>query len=351
VGYELPDEPVTFEVTEANVEKTVQLELTEAAVQPPPQPDPDPDPDPAPDPGPSLEPDDIERRAGSDRYGTAAEAVLATFDDAETVYLATGEVFADALAVGPVAAGADAPLLLVRSDGPVPTATVEAIEQLGAEELVIAGGAAAVSDRVVEDLAELGDVRRIAGADRIETAAALATSAFDDADEALVATARDFADALAGGALAGQQDVPLLLVEPDRLPAATAQTLATLGVDNVTVLGGASAVDDRVVAALEDEVDGAVERVFGADRFSTAAEVAAVMDEPSTALLATGRDFADALAGVPLAAAADAPVLLTEPDRLPAATRGAIDALPLTSLTVLGGDAAVDPAVIDDIVD
>ena len=89
---------------------------------------------------------EVVRRAGTDRYGTAAAVVAATFPDAAaTVVLATGEAFPDALAGGALAAELGAPLLVTRADC-VPEVVLAQITRLDPATLVVLGGTAAVSD-------------------------------------------------------------------------------------------------------------------------------------------------------------------------------------------------------------
>ncbi|MGH9166172.1 MAG: cell wall-binding repeat-containing protein, partial [Acidimicrobiales bacterium] len=91
-----------------------------------------------------------------------------------TVYLATGERFADALAASAVADSGDV-VLLVRRDE-LPDETRAAIVGLRPRHVVVVGGADAVGDSVLAEVDELdlGDVERVGGADRYATAALLA---------------------------------------------------------------------------------------------------------------------------------------------------------------------------------
>ena len=91
------------------------------------------------------------------------------------------------------------------------------------------------------------------------------------------------------------------------------------------------------------------ERLAGLGRFATAVEISkeSFEDEAEAVVLATGLDFPDALAGVPLAYAKGGPLLLTHSNELPDETADEIDRL-LTegdTVYVLGGDAAVSEKV------
>ena len=332
--------------------------------------DPEPDPGvPGPGPGPAPdEPDEeeepapdedglpraeVERLAGDTRYETAAEVALARFDaGTDVVYVGTGEGFADTLAGGPAAAHEGAAMLLTRPDR-LPAATAGALETLDPDRVVLLGGASAVSDAVAEELEAYGQVQRRAGLDRFETAAVVAREAFDTpTDRAYVATGRGFADALSGGSVAAALGAPLLLTEPDALPEATAAALEALGVTDVTVLGGEAAVSAGVVDAIDALVEGTVDRRQGEDRFATAVEVAGDLEPAGTVYLATGRDFPDALAAVPVAAAEPAPILLVEPDGdLPPVVATALERFAPDMLVVLGGPRAVAEEVVEDAMD
>lgn len=117
-----------------------------------------------------------------------------------------------------------------------------------------------------------------------------------------------------------------------RLLAATVAAAAVLGAPAVTA--GAAAPP--------------VTRLAGGDRFATAAAVAEAAFGPGVPVvhLATGRDFPDALAAGPAAALARGPVLLTERDSLPPATRDALVRLRPARIVLLGGTGAVGDGVV-----
>ena len=92
------------------------------------------------------------------------------------------------------------------------------------------------------------------------------------------------------------------------------------------------------------------ERLAGADRYATAAEIGrAVAGSGTRVLLATGETYPDALAAAHLAGARSAPILLTTRTAVPAATADALRDLGATSVTVLGGTGAIDDAVVTEL--
>ena len=168
-------------------------------------------------------------------------------------------------------------------------------------------------------------VSRIAGADRYQTAIAISSKlAAGSAPAVVLATGDTFPDALAGVPLAKQVGGPLLLT-PTAGPnaAVTAEIKRVLKPGGtVYVLGGTNAVSQPVVAAL-GSVN--VTRIGGADRYQTALKIADRLGDPGNVVLATGADYADALAAGPYAsdvfgadAAHPAAILLTDDTQLPA---------------------------------
>jgi putative cell wall-binding protein len=87
-------------------------------------------------------------------------------------------------------------------------------------------------------------------------------------------------------------------------------------------------------------------RIAGADRYATAAKIAASYPAGvPVAYLTTGADYADALSGAALAGATGGPVLLTQPTRLTPAAATQLARLKPAKIVILGGTASVNTAV------
>lgn len=287
------------------------------------------------------------RIAGTDRYATAVALSSGAQTGSGTVFVATGTAYADALAGGPAAAEFGAPVLLVSRDE-VPAATRTRLQQLQPDEIVVLGGPAAVSEATVAQLGAYADeVRRVAGENRFETAAAVSAEAFDPlVPVAYVATGRAFADALAGAAAGAREGGPVLLVEPGSLPPSTSAELRRLLPRRIVILGGPAAVSAEVEAELRT-YSPSVTRVAGADRYDTAVRLsrAAFPNGAEEAYVATGKTFPDALAGGPVVGEANAPFLLVPGLCVPRTVRTEIDRLGVQRLVLLGGQGAVSAAV------
>lgn len=195
----------------------------------------------------------------------------------------------------------------------------------------------------------------IEGDDRYATAAEAARTAFSDkgADTVVIATGRNFPDALGGSALAGALEAPLLLVETASVPAEVVDVIQDLGITNAVILGGTGAVapgvETQLLAAMGASSE--VTRVAGANRYDTARKVAAkVVDTlgveyENVAFVATGANFPDALAAGPLAAGQGWPIYLAENGAGDAVTVDAMEAAGVTEVHVLGGTGVVKPAM------
>lgn len=313
-------------------------------------------------PAPAAEDFTLTRIAGEDRYATAAAAALDAFASPESVVVARGDAFPDALAGAYLTGVLDAPLLLTRPDA-LPVVTSDAIAALGATKIYLLGGTTAISDDVADEAAGEGrEVVRVAGSSRYATAARIATGQdaagigeISGKRAAILASGDAFADALAAGPVAHAAHVPVLLTSPASLPAETVDAVDSLGIEHVVVVGGTAAVSEAVVDAVESR-GVTTQRVGGANRYDTAARVADfALDAFETMVddridIATGERFADALAAGPAAGERGNPVLLTASASLSGEARGWLEGHAGTLLDgrVFGGTAAVADATVQE---
>ncbi|MDI6843789.1 MAG: cell wall-binding repeat-containing protein [Anaerosomatales bacterium] len=193
-------------------------------------------------------------------------------------------------------------------------------------------------------------MERIAGTDRYATAVEISKRAFPTTSTAVVlASGEQFPDALAGSALAGAVKGPLLLTRSGSLPDVVKTEIGRLKPTKVYVLGGTGAVSDEVLGAVKSVVPSAVvTRVAGADRYDTAAEVAALARslKPTTkAFVVSGESWADAAAVAPVAYRKGYPVLLVRRASVPTSTAGFLAGAKLSDVRIAGGSAAVDSSL------
>lgn len=250
------------------------------------------------------------RISGSTRYKTAYEIAdklkdvlgVETFD---SIVVAYGRGFPDALAGSYLATEKNAPILLVEKN--VEAEVIAYIKaNLSAKGTVyILGGTSSVPESFANGLkAENIAYKRLAGDNRYLTNLEILKEAELNSKTILVCTGKNFADSLSASAV----NLPILLVG-DKL---TNEQKAYLeNIENLTfqIIGGTGSVSESV--ANELKAFGNVARIAGNTREITSVEVAkAFFKDPIVVTLAYSRDFPDGLCGGPLSYNLGAPLLL-----------------------------------------
>jgi cell wall-associated NlpC family hydrolase len=101
---------------------------------------------------------------------------------------------------------------------------------------------------------------------------------------------------------------------------------------------------DISASAAEPKID----RLSGVDRYETSVKISQKgwQHGAKTVVIAVGDNFPDALAGAPLAAKNDAPILLVSKDKIPNSVLKEIDRLGAKKAYILGGDSVISPKVM-----
>ena len=190
----------------------------------------------------SLSQYNVQTIAGSDRYETSAKIAqeIIKLTGTKKAVIASGEVFADALTVAPLANKNNMPILLVQPNN-IPKATQEVLKQM--EEVLVVGGELTISKEVEN---KLPNPTRIAGANRYETAKKIYEYGFKDRVEVNIANGTVPADSLVIGSI----DCPILLVEANEIPEATKQAFEEAKFEKVNVFGGENSISESVVKEL-----------------------------------------------------------------------------------------------------
>ncbi|SOC56727.1 cell wall-binding repeat-containing protein [Ornithinimicrobium cerasi] len=292
----------------------------------------------------------VVRHAGANRYATAA-TVARTFyaPGVDTVYVASGQDFADALSGGARAGSDGVPVVLTPATG-LHTATRDALTHLAPRRIVVLGGTVAVSGAVERELRTYAPVvERVEGLDRYHVSAAVSRTYPAGQSTVFVVSGQAFPDALGASAQAGSLGVPLVLTRSTSLPAVVATELARLRPAEIVVVGGTVAVNGDVEAALRAYAP-KVTRIAGRDRYIVSALLAQRYAVPAQeAWVARGTDFPDALAAAPVAAREGAPVVLTRPTGLPAVVGTALEQVRAPVVRIAGGTVSVDQVVERDL--
>jgi putative cell wall-binding protein len=316
------------------------------------------------------------RIAGSDRFSTAAQIADRRFLNATEALIVNGRSFPDGLVASSWSFGIY-PILLVETDR-VPTATRTRLASMGNLQMVrVIGGPGVITD---ETLAELGGIAKVAnpaavvervwGSNRYQTAIAVANMVANTGvpaplQQVILAVGTDFPDALSAGALSAGLGIPMLLTNGTTLRRDVRDWLINRpDLTEVLVVGGPTVVPDAVIGeinALRNRNGGAIRarRLAGDSRFATAVAVANEIisrspispNAPPRVVVVNGRDFPDALAAGPLAGNLGVPILLTDTDRLPRATREWLvtHAGTIFEVVIIGGETVVSTVVADQI--
>lgn len=148
------------------------------------------------------------------------------------------------------------------------------------------------------------EVKRVAGANRYETAAMIAKESYAQAQTVVIASSEKPVDAMTGGVLAAAAKGPLLLVSRDRIDPATLKAIISYQPKQIYVLGGTQTISAEVEVALR--FHGKVKRLAGATRYETAqaVELEAIRlgAQRDQAVYVSGEKLADSLVAGPLIA-------------------------------------------------
>ena len=294
-----------------------------------------------------------QRISGKNRYHTSlaiAGEIAAVNDYSGGTYaavIATGSNFPDALSGAYLAAVNGAPLLLI-SEGSaedVCSFVKNNVEYGG--RILILGGTGAVPDEWIAPLRNIyTNVTRIAGKTRYDTNLDILRAAgVTDRETILVCTAKNFADSLSASSL----PYPILLVGDTLNDNQRAFLSNEAKGSRFYIIGGTGAVSEAVEKELGNY--GAVmDRIYGKSRYETSSQVAHYFNcDAKQAVLATGKDFPDGLSGGPLGHLFMAPVLLVDPKGDNSYAKEFVSYAGVSHAYVLGGEAAVATAAVEDI--
>ncbi len=295
--------------------------------------------------GPAYTTGEVLRVYGNTRYQTADRIIYKFMENQnieklDTVIIASGNSFADALAGSYLASVTNAPILLTH--GGLNVEWFKAYVEDDAT-IYILGGTSAVPATVENTLYEY-NIKRLAGASRYSTNLLILEEAISlggNTDEILVCTGINFADSLSASATGK----PILLVG-DALTERQRAFITSLpqhpGGQDFYILGGVNAVKPSVESAVGQY--GYVERIGGNTRYQTSTLIAKkFFDAPETAVIAYAMNFPDGLCGGPLAMSMDAPLILTATGSEKAAT-AYMELYGINDGVVLGGPSLISDA-------
>lgn len=310
----------------------------------------------------------VDRIGGGDRIATAIDAsrfefAAATSPDsagrkAACAVLSRSDSYADALSGSALAGSKGCPLLLTPSAA-LPQNVVEELHRVltkGATVYVL-GGTSALSSTIDAQVSSAGFApHRLRGDNRYATSIAIAHEISAHPKMILVATGDDYPDALAAGAVASSRTDAVVLTLPKGQMTGPGRAYITSAMaDPATALvavGGPGFQSVSTIYPLSqinawiNQGSGRFYYAAGATRYGTASALFMDFGQVThrTVALATGRNWADALAGGSVAGLNNALLLLTDGTGLPEGETqylGSAQAMKTDELLVFGGPSAV----------
>lgn len=272
------------------------------------------------------------------------------------VVIANGWSPPDVGAAAPLAGRLDAAVLYASKDE-LGQPTIDALEELDPERVLLMGGPAALTPAVqsqVRGVLSGATVERFSGDDRIDTAAkaALSEPAVPAGRTVVIANGWSPPDVGAAAPLAASLEGSVLFANENSLGAPTVAALGRLAPSRVVIVGGLAALGTDIHSQIKAIVPAAViERLSGTDRIDTAAlgtDLAGVA-VGGPVVLANGWSAPDVGIAAPLAAALDGSVLLTERSGLGERTTQALEDFGPSQIILIGGSDRLAEAIDADL--
>ena len=251
------------------------------------------------------------RVAGANRYETAfniADTIkkykgVSKFD---SIIVASGDTYADALAASYLAEKKDAPILLVNKVSANETSVKNYIAnnlKFGGTVYIV-GGTGVITESFENSLSSY-NVTRLWGANRYETNLAILEAAGSMDKGIIVSTGTDYPDSISAAATG----MPILLVG-NSLTEEQIETLSSVS-GTVYIAGGTGVISSDVEAQIR-EIKSSVTRLAGANRYETSYQIANrfFSGTRTAAIVAYGGNFPDGLVAGALGQVMDSPVLL-----------------------------------------
>ncbi|RDW15443.1 cell wall-binding repeat-containing protein [Oceanobacillus chungangensis] len=310
---------------------------------------------------------DVHRLEGYSRYDTSVSIANHGWhwNQPTSVVIGRGDDPIDALTGSVLASGLDSPLMLTQTKE-LPLSVERELDRLNPTGIIyILGGKNVISVNVENKLKrKFGNnkVKRISGYSRFDTASQVANEVDkqNNVSEIIVTTGdSNSSDPLAIAPYAGENNIPILLTgrsKGESLNPAVKNFIQEKGIKKVTIIGGNIAVSKKAETELQRLVGAAnVKRVFGKSRFDTNIAIINTFYNSKAIdklLVSQGMQTADALSASPFAAKLEAPIVLTQANKLPAETNAWLNGKITTrpNLYFLGGNVAINEKVRNEIV-
>ena len=288
------------------------------------------------------------RLYGLNRYETSYEVFKKGWSNADTVILASGIDYPDALCATPLASKYNAPILLVENTSlKNQSGLTSLLKSRGVKNVFIIGGTSAIPSIVEKELKDIGiSSKRLGGLNRYETSIKIAKEVGTASGEVALVSGLDFADGLSISSIAGNRNMPILLSENNYIPQNVLNYIKSSNTKKTYVIGSTSAISNNISSKLPN-----VERLGGKNRYETNKIIFNKFKNElnlSNFYIASGLDFPDALASSALASKQSSFVLLSNVNYVEPEVKQIItnNRLNINNLYVLGGTSAISNSTL-----
>ncbi len=198
----------------------------------------------------------VKRIAGGTRTETAYKIAQEVGGASGKAIVAYSGNFPDALAISSYAAMEGIPILTTGS-ATLSADAAKFLDDYNVQQVYVVGGEGVISSTAfsqTEALVGAGNVERLGGSNRYDTARLIANKFFPAPTKVTLACGGDFPDALAGGVNAARQEAPILLVNTGTIPSEIEAYLTDKrnSLENIIVYGGKAVINDSVIIEAEN---------------------------------------------------------------------------------------------------
>ncbi|HBH3650950.1 TPA: cell wall-binding repeat-containing protein [Clostridioides difficile] len=291
---------------------------------------------------------------GSGRWETAIKISQAGWKKSENAVLVNDNSIADALSATPFAKAKDAPILLTQSNE-LDSRTKAELKRLGVKNVYLIGGSIAIGSNVEKQLdAENINFERISGNSRYETSLKLAEKLDKENSISKIVVVngeKGLADAVSVGAIAAQENMPIILSDSDNGTEVADNFIDSKDIAKSYVIGGTYSISNSVERSLPNAT-----RIAGSSRSETNAKIIEEFykdtDIKNIYVTKDGtknkNDLIDSLAVGVLASKNGSPILLAG-NKLDSSQKDVLNTKIIDKVTQIGGLGNED--VVDNIID
>lgn len=194
-------------------------------------------------------------------------------------------------------------------------------------------------------------VERIGEENRYATAARLAQDTYSSSKYVVIASGRQYRDAVSAAPLAKQLNAPILLTSGYTLESEIQNTIRKLGADTAYIIGGLDVISSKIENSLRFSGTDTI-RIYGKNAFDTNVKIANQvlrMTGEKTAILVNGTTgYPDAVSAASIAANMGYPVLFTNSNSIPSEVKSFIKNNGMKVLAV-GGSGVISNSVLSSV--